>query len=97
MKELPIDDFYTKGTVREDGRVMRPYYLLQVKKPSESKYPFDYLKLLATVPAEDAARPLSESACPTGEDTAEMGRRARGPARRSPTSATRHRRTGVAG
>ena len=65
MKELPIDDFYTKGTVREDGRVMRPYYLLQVKKPSESRYPFDYLKLLATVPAEDAARPLSKSECPT--------------------------------
>src|SRR5262252_9508027 len=64
MKEIPIDDFYTKGTVREDGRVMRPYYLLQVKKPSESKYQFDYLKLLATVPAEQAARPLSESACP---------------------------------
>jgi branched-chain amino acid transport system substrate-binding protein len=64
MKELPIDDFYTKGTVREDGRVMRPYYLLQVKKPSESSYPFDYLKLIATVPAEEAARPLSESACP---------------------------------
>jgi branched-chain amino acid transport system substrate-binding protein len=64
MKELPIDDFYTKGTVREDGRVMRPYYLLQVKKPAESKYPFDYLNLLATVPAEDAARPLSKSECP---------------------------------
>jgi branched-chain amino acid transport system substrate-binding protein len=64
MKELPIDDFYTKGTVREDGRVMRPYYLLQVKRPSESRYPFDYLKLLATVPPEEAARPLSESACP---------------------------------
>jgi branched-chain amino acid transport system substrate-binding protein len=64
MKELPIDDFYTKGTVREDGRVMRPYYLLQVKKPSESKYQFDYLTLLDTVPAEKAARPLSESACP---------------------------------
>jgi branched-chain amino acid transport system substrate-binding protein len=64
MKELPIDDFYTKGTVREDGRVMRPYYLLQVKKPSESKYAFDYLKLLATVPAEEAARPLSKSECP---------------------------------
>jgi branched-chain amino acid transport system substrate-binding protein len=64
MKELPIDDFYTKGTVREDGRVMRPYYLLQVKKPAESKYPFDYLKLLATVPAEEAARPLSKSECP---------------------------------
>jgi len=64
MKELPIDDFYTKGTVREDGRVMRPYYLLQVKKPSESRYAFDYLKLLATVAAEDAARPLSKSECP---------------------------------
>ncbi len=64
MKELPVDDFYTKGKVREDGRMMRPYFLLQVKKPSESKYQFDYLKLLATVPAEQAARPLSESACP---------------------------------
>ena len=64
MKEIPVDDFYTKGSVREDGRVMRPYYLLQVKTPAESKYPFDYEKLLATVPAEDAARPLSESACP---------------------------------
>jgi branched-chain amino acid transport system substrate-binding protein len=64
MKEIPVDDFYTKGSVREDGRVMRPYYLLQVKAPAESKYPFDYMKLLATVPAEEAARPLSESACP---------------------------------
>jgi len=65
MKEIPVDDFYTKGSVREDGRVMRPYYLLQVKSPEESKYPFDYMKLLATVPAEEAARPLGESACPT--------------------------------
>jgi branched-chain amino acid transport system substrate-binding protein len=64
MKEIPIDDFYTKGSVREDGRVMRPYYLLQVKTPAESKYQFDYVKVLATVPAEEAARPLSESACP---------------------------------
>ena len=65
MKEIPVDDFYTKGSVREDGRVMRPYYLLQVKTPAESKYPLDYMKLLATVPAEEAARPLGESACPT--------------------------------
>jgi branched-chain amino acid transport system substrate-binding protein len=64
MKEIPIDDFYTKGSVREDGRVMRPYYLLRVKTPTESKYPFDYLNVLATVPAEEAARPLAESACP---------------------------------
>jgi branched-chain amino acid transport system substrate-binding protein len=64
MKEIPVDDFYTKGSVREDGRVMRPYYLLRVKTPAESKYPFDYMKLLTTVPAEEAARPLTESACP---------------------------------
>ena len=64
MKELPVDDFYTKATIREDGRVMRPYYLMEVKKPEESKGPFDYTKLLATIPPEDAARPLSEGGCP---------------------------------
>jgi branched-chain amino acid transport system substrate-binding protein len=64
MKEIPVDDFYTKGSVREDGRTMRNYYLLQVKTPAESKYPFDYVKLLATIPPEEAARPLSEGACP---------------------------------
>jgi branched-chain amino acid transport system substrate-binding protein len=64
MREIPVDDFYTKGSVREDGRVMRPYYLLRVKSPAESKYPFDYVNLVATVPAEEAARPLSESVCP---------------------------------
>jgi branched-chain amino acid transport system substrate-binding protein len=64
MKEIPVEDFYTKGSVREDGRVMRNYYLLQVKAPSESKYPFDYHKLLATVPPEEAARPLNEGNCP---------------------------------
>jgi branched-chain amino acid transport system substrate-binding protein len=64
MKEIPISDFYTKGSVREDGRVMRPYYLLRVKTPTESKYTFDYMNVLATVPAEEAARPLTESACP---------------------------------
>jgi branched-chain amino acid transport system substrate-binding protein len=64
MKEIPIDDFYTRGSVREDGRVLRPYYLLRVKTPTESKYPFDYMNVLTTVPAEEAARPLTESACP---------------------------------
>ena len=64
MKEIPIEDFYTKGSVREDGRVMRPYYLLRVKAPTELKYPFDYMKVLATVPPDEAARPLAESACP---------------------------------
>ena len=65
MRELPINDFMTKnGKLREDGRVMRDVYLFEVKKPSESKYDFDYYKLLATIPADQAFRPLSESECP---------------------------------
>jgi branched-chain amino acid transport system substrate-binding protein len=65
MKELPINDVFTKGgSVREDGRVMRNIYLFQVKTPAESRYRFDYYKLLATVPAEQAFRPLAEGACP---------------------------------
>jgi branched-chain amino acid transport system substrate-binding protein len=65
MKGLPIDDFFTKGgSVREDGRVMRNIYLFQVKAPTESRYRFDYYRLLATVPAERAFRPLAEGGCP---------------------------------
>jgi branched-chain amino acid transport system substrate-binding protein len=65
MRELPINDFMTKnGKLREDGRVMRDMFLFQVKAPSESKYPFDYYKQLAVIPAEQAFRPLSESECP---------------------------------
>jgi branched-chain amino acid transport system substrate-binding protein len=64
MKELPVDDFYTKAKIREDGRVMRPYYLMEVKSPAESKGPLDYTKLLATIPPDDAGRPLAEGNCP---------------------------------
>jgi len=65
MKELPTDDIlFGKGTIRIDGRKMLPAYLFEVKKPEESKYPWDYYKLVATIPAEEAARPLSESECP---------------------------------
>jgi len=65
MRALPINDFMTKnGHLREDGRVMRDMYLFQVKKPEESKYPFDYYKQLAVIPAAEAFRPLSESECP---------------------------------
>jgi branched-chain amino acid transport system substrate-binding protein len=65
MRETPINDFMTKnGRLREDGRVLRDFYLFEVKKPSESKGPWDYYKLVTTVPAEQAARPLSESDCP---------------------------------
>jgi branched-chain amino acid transport system substrate-binding protein len=65
MKELPTDDvLFGKGTIRADGRKILPAYLFEVKKPEESKYPWDYYKLIATIPAEEAARPLSESECP---------------------------------
>ena len=65
MKELPTDDpLFGKGSIRIDGRKLVPAYLFEVKKPEESKYPWDYYKLVATIPAEEAARPLSESECP---------------------------------
>lgn len=65
MKEMPINDFFaTNGHIREDGRMVHDMYVYQVKTPSESKYPWDYYKLVATIPADKAFRPLSESACP---------------------------------
>jgi branched-chain amino acid transport system substrate-binding protein len=65
MKEIPVNDFFTKdGSVREDGRVIRSMYLFQVKSPEDSKYPYDYYKLLNTVPGEQAFRPLAEGGCP---------------------------------
>ena len=65
MKKIPVNDFMTKnGSIREDGRMMRDMYLLQAKKPSESKSEWDLMKVVATIPAEQAFRPLSESECP---------------------------------
>lgn len=64
MKETPINDFMGKNVqIREDGRVMRDIHLVQVKSPKESKGPWDYYKILATVPANDAFRPLAEGGC----------------------------------
>ncbi|KJC50460.1 ABC transporter permease [Bradyrhizobium sp. LTSP885] len=64
MRELPVSDFMTKnGVVRADGRVVRDMYLFQVKTPEESKQPWDYYKLLETIPGEKAFRPLSEGGC----------------------------------
>jgi branched-chain amino acid transport system substrate-binding protein len=64
MKELPTDDpLFGKGSVRADGRKMHNAYLFEVKKPSESKYPWDYYKLVATIPADEAFLPLSKSVC----------------------------------
>jgi branched-chain amino acid transport system substrate-binding protein len=65
MKELPTDDqLFGKGTIRADGRKLHPAYLFEVKKPEESKGPWDYYKLVGTTPADQAFRPLAESACP---------------------------------
>ncbi|NVN86613.1 MAG: ABC transporter substrate-binding protein [Rhodopseudomonas sp.] len=65
MKELPTDDpLFGKGPLRADGRRLIPAYLFEVKKPEESKGPWDYYKLISTIAPDDAARPLSESECP---------------------------------
>jgi branched-chain amino acid transport system substrate-binding protein len=65
MKEMATNDpLFGKGTIRADGRKIHPAYLFEVKKPSESKGPYDYYKLRATIPAEEAFRPLAEGDCP---------------------------------
>ena len=65
MKKLPTDDpLFGKGTVRADGRKVHPAYLVEVKKPSESKGPYDYYKVRATIPADQAFRPMAEGGCP---------------------------------
>jgi branched-chain amino acid transport system substrate-binding protein len=65
MKELPTDDpLFGKGPLRVDGRRIIPAYLFEVKKPEESKGPWDYYKLVATISPEDAAKPLEASECP---------------------------------
>ena len=64
MRKTKINDPMTEqGWIREDGRVMRDFYVVQVKTPAESKAPWDYYKVLGTVPAEQAALPLSRSEC----------------------------------
>ena len=65
MKELPTDDpLFGKGTIRADGRKIHNAYLFQVKKPSESKGPWDYYTLRSTIPADEAFRPLKDGGCP---------------------------------
>ncbi len=65
MKELPSEDkLFGKGVLRKDGRHIHPMYLVEVKKPSESKYAWDYLHVKSTIPADQAFRPMSEGNCP---------------------------------
>jgi branched-chain amino acid transport system substrate-binding protein len=64
MREMPINDMFAKGgKIREDGRMVHDMYLWEVKSKEESKYPWDYLKPLSTIPAERAFQPLSQSTC----------------------------------
>src|SRR5690349_13623790 len=64
MKKMPTDDpLFGKGTIRADGRKIHPAYVVEVKKPSESKGPYDYYKVLATIPADQAFRPLKDGGC----------------------------------
>lgn len=64
MRELPVNDFFAKnGRIREDGRMVHDMYLFEVKTPQESKSPWDYYKLRATIPADQAFQPLAKSTC----------------------------------
>ncbi|MFP5381606.1 MAG: ABC transporter substrate-binding protein, partial [Gammaproteobacteria bacterium] len=65
MKTTPINDFFAKnGRIRDDGRMIHDMYLAQVKKPDESKYPWDYYHIRQTIPADEAFLPLAQSKCP---------------------------------
>jgi branched-chain amino acid transport system substrate-binding protein len=65
MREIPVNDFYAKnGRVREDGRMVHDMYFVQVKTPEESSGPWDYYKILSTIPGDQAFRPLNEGGCP---------------------------------
>ncbi len=65
MKAMPVDDFFARGgQIRADGRMVHDMYLAQVKRPDESRYAWDYYKILRTIPGDQAFRPLGESECP---------------------------------
>ncbi|MBR1222564.1 ABC transporter substrate-binding protein [Bradyrhizobium sp. U87765 SZCCT0131] len=58
------DKLFGELAIRQDGRVIHPVHLFEVKKPEESKYPYDYYKLISTIPADKAFRPIAEGGCP---------------------------------
>ena len=68
MRDLPTDDpLFGKGSVRVDGRAVHDMLFFEVKKPEESKGPWDFYKLVKTIPGPEAFRPLSEGGCPLVE------------------------------
>jgi branched-chain amino acid transport system substrate-binding protein len=65
MKATPVNDFFaTNGKIRADGRMVHDMYLVQVKSPAESKYPWDYYKILQVIPGDEAFRPMDQGGCP---------------------------------
>jgi branched-chain amino acid transport system substrate-binding protein len=65
MRAMTIDDvFARKGRIREDGRMVHDMFLVQVKKPAESRYPWDYFHVKAVIPGEEAFQPLAQGRCP---------------------------------
>jgi branched-chain amino acid transport system substrate-binding protein len=65
MKKTPVNDFFARnGRIRDDGRMVHDMYVFQVKTPAESTGPWDYYKLIATAPGDEAFQPLSASRCP---------------------------------
>ncbi|MFP5516617.1 MAG: ABC transporter permease, partial [Alphaproteobacteria bacterium] len=65
MRETPVNDAFAKGgKLRADGRMVHDMYLMQVKTPAESKGPWDYYKVLTTIPGNEAYRPMDKGGCP---------------------------------
>jgi branched-chain amino acid transport system substrate-binding protein len=65
MREMPVNDFFAKnGRIREDGRMVHDMYLMQAKTPAESKGEWDLYKHIATVPGDQAYRPMDQGGCP---------------------------------
>lgn len=64
MKEIPVNDWFAKGTIRPDGRMVHDMYLVRVKSPEESKQPWDFFELVETIPGDQAFRPMAEGGCP---------------------------------
>lgn len=68
MRATPVNDFYVKGgQVRADGRLVHDMYLVEVKKPQESKAPYDYYTIVRTIPGAEAFRPAEEGGCPLAQ------------------------------
>jgi branched-chain amino acid transport system substrate-binding protein len=68
MRATPVNDFYVKGgQIRADGRLVHDMYLAEVKKPQESKSPYDYYRIVRTIPGAEAFRSVEGSGCPLGK------------------------------